>query len=73
MMVTKCLVEAGKLMNIPVIDHIIVAGGTAEHFSFREKNPDMFKVGEKSSYSVEETQGEKKKPEKKKSRDREWR
>lgn len=73
MMVTKSLVDAGKLMNIPIIDHIIVAGGTAEHFSFREKNPDMFKVGEKSSYSVEEIQGEKKKPEKKKSRDREWR
>lgn len=45
--VTKRLVEAGKIMNIPVIDHIIVAGGAAENgiprrFSFRENNPDMF-------------------------------
>ena len=55
--VTKRLVEAGKIMNIPVIDHIIVAGGAAEnriprHFSFRENRPDMFE--EKSAGFVAE-------------------
>lgn len=55
--VTKRLVEAGKIMNIPVIDHIIVAGGAAEngvprHFSFRKNRPDMFE--EKSAGFVAE-------------------
>lgn len=54
--VTKRLIEAGKIMNIPVLDHIIVAGGTAEHFSFRDNNPDMFKVREEAEYSVREPQ-----------------
>jgi DNA repair protein RadC len=31
---TKKLVDAGQLLGIPVIDHVIVA--KAEHFSFRE-------------------------------------
>ena len=41
---TKRLIEAGALMNIPVLDHVIVAGGTAECFSFRESNPEMFEI-----------------------------
>ena len=32
--VTKQLVEAGRLLDIPVYDHVIVAGG--RHFSFAE-------------------------------------
>lgn len=48
--ITNRLIEAGKIMNIPVIDHIIVAGETAEHFSFRESNPDMFAVREAAYY-----------------------
>lgn len=32
--VTQALVEAGKLLDIPVIDHIITAGGT--YYSFKE-------------------------------------
>lgn len=32
---TKRLVEAGKILGIPVIDHVIV-GSTGSHFSFRE-------------------------------------
>ena len=50
--VTKKLIEAGKIMNIPVLDHIIVAGGTAEHFSFKENNPEMFDVKEKARYII---------------------
>ncbi len=50
------LVEAGKLMNIPVIDHIIVAGGTAERFSFRESIPDMFAVRDGGEYHLHDPQ-----------------
>jgi DNA repair protein RadC len=32
---TKRLVEAGKILGIPVVDHVIV-GSTGAHFSFRE-------------------------------------
>jgi hypothetical protein len=52
MEVTKRLMEAGRIMNIPVIDHIIVAGGTAQHYSFMQNHPQMFKVHEKQEYSV---------------------
>ena len=52
--VTKRLIEAGKIMNIPVLDHIIVGGGTAERFSFKEANPEMFNVSEQAIYSVRE-------------------
>ena len=52
--VTKRLIEAGKIMNIPVLDHIIVGGGTKERFSFREESPEMFNVSESVSYVVRE-------------------
>ena len=52
--VTKRLIEAGKIMNIPVLDHIIVGGGTKERFSFREESPEMFNVSESMSYVVQE-------------------
>jgi DNA repair protein RadC len=32
--VTKQLVEAGRLLDLPVYDHVIVGGG--RHFSFAE-------------------------------------
>ena len=54
--VTRRLVEAGKIMNIPVIDHIIVAGGTAERFSFRDNIPDMFAVRDGAGYYLHEPQ-----------------
>ena len=41
-------------MNIPVLDHIIVGGGTKERFSFREESPEMFNVSESMSYVVRE-------------------
>jgi len=33
---TTRLVEAGKVLGIPVLDHIIVGDGTATHFSFAD-------------------------------------
>ncbi len=55
--VTKRLIEAGKIMNIPVLDHIIVGGGTAERFSFKEEKPEMFNVSEQAIYSVHDPAG----------------
>ncbi len=39
---TKKIIEAGRIMDIPVIDHVIVAGGTGERYSFREDEPWRF-------------------------------
>ena len=33
--VTERLVKAGKILDIPVLDHIIIGDGTAEWFSFK--------------------------------------
>lgn len=40
--VTKKLVEAGKLMGIPVIDHLIIGGMNGNIYSFRTENPELF-------------------------------
>lgn len=40
---TKKVVEAGKLMGIPVIDHIIVGGMNGKRYSYRENYPQLFK------------------------------
>ncbi|MBR0393284.1 MAG: JAB domain-containing protein, partial [Oscillospiraceae bacterium] len=40
--VTKRLVEAGKLMGIPVIDHLIIGGMNGKLYSFRTENPELF-------------------------------
>ena len=39
---TRRLAEACKLMEIGLIDHLIVAGGSGDYFSFREEYPDLF-------------------------------
>lgn len=36
------MVQAGKLLDIPVIDHIIIGAYQGEQFSFRENYPEMF-------------------------------
>ena len=41
---TKKLIKAGRLMNIKVMDHIIVGGGNAGLYSFRDKMPELFDV-----------------------------
>ena len=53
--VTKRMVEAGRLIGIPVTDHIIVAGGTGLHTSIRSTNPELFSfVAEQSPRFVAE-------------------
>lgn len=37
-------------MNIPFINHLIVAGGTAELVSIREKRPEIFGIREEAKY-----------------------
>lgn len=39
---TKRLIEAGKIMGIKVIDHIIIGNGTGAIYSFFENYNDMF-------------------------------
>ena len=40
---TLKMIKAGRLMNIPVLDHVIVAGNTYDHcFSFKEHEPDLW-------------------------------
>lgn len=42
-MLTRRLIEAGKLMDLPVVDHLVVAQGSGKIVSFRKSFPDMFK------------------------------
>lgn len=40
--VTRKLIKAGNIMNIPLIDHIIVGSGNAGWYSLRNNTPQMF-------------------------------
>lgn len=40
--VTRRFVQAGKLLDIPAMDHVIIGAYRGEQYSFRENNPDMF-------------------------------
>ena len=40
--VTRRFVQAGKLLDIPAMDHIIIGAYKGEQYSFRENHPDMF-------------------------------
>ena len=42
--VTKRAIQMGKLMEIPLIDHIIVGGNKQDYYSFRHSEPHMFDV-----------------------------
>ena len=42
MQLTEKVIEAGKLMELPLLDHVIIGGGGRERYSFREENPQMF-------------------------------
>ena len=42
MKMTKQLVKAGKLMGIPLVDHIIIGAGDHQRFSFRDVDPKLF-------------------------------
>ena len=40
---TLKMVKAGRLMNIPILDHVIVAGSTYDRcYSFKEQEPDLW-------------------------------
>ena len=53
--VTKRMVEAGRIIGIPVTDHIIVAGGSGLHTSIRSLNPELFSfvAGAKKDFVAE--------------------
>lgn len=40
--VTKRMIEAGKIMNIPLVDHIIVGAYTGDYYSFLSNQPELF-------------------------------
>lgn len=42
---TKRMYEAGLILGIPLLDHVIVAAGTGKFYSFRENMPEMFEKG----------------------------
>ena len=52
--VTESLIEAGKLMGIPILDHIIVGGINGEKYSFKE-NTTLFDGSEKKRDRTDET------------------
>lgn len=41
-LVTKRLAEAGKLLNIPLLDHVVIGADKGAIYSFRENHPEMF-------------------------------
>ena len=40
--VTKRFVQAGKLLDIPALDHVVIGAYNGEQYSFRENHPEMF-------------------------------
>lgn len=40
--ITRKLIEVGKLMEIPLVDHLIIGGGNGDTFSFKENYPKLF-------------------------------
>ena len=40
--VTKRFVQAGKLLDIPAMDHVIIGAYQGEQYSFRENHPELF-------------------------------
>lgn len=40
--VTKRFVQAGKLLDIPAVDHVIIGAYRGEQYSFKENHPEMF-------------------------------
>ncbi len=39
---TKRMIAAGKLMNIPLLDHVVVSPFAGEYYSYLENMPEMF-------------------------------
>lgn len=51
---TKRMIEVGRLLGIPLLDHIIVGANSDEYFSFRSKGLMEFKKKEKETYDYRE-------------------
>ena len=49
---TKRMIEAGRIMGIPLMDHVIIAAGTGDYFSFKENYPEMFDGSQKSKMKM---------------------
>ena len=45
--ITEKTVYAGQLLGIPVLDHLIIGGGTGDVYSMRENNDAIFSVPDK--------------------------
>lgn len=50
---TRRCIEAGKIMDIPCLDHVIVGGGNSDYYSFRESGMVDF-TSEKISMTAEQ-------------------
>ena len=46
MSLTKRVYQLGTMMNIPLVDHVIVAGGTRQSYSLMENHPELFRMSE---------------------------
>ncbi len=46
MALTKRVYQIGTMMNIPLVDHVIVAGGTGRTYSLLENHPELFRMSE---------------------------
>lgn len=46
MILTKRVYQIGTMMNIPLVDHVIVAGGTGQTYSLLENHPELFRMSE---------------------------
>ena len=46
MILTKRVYQVGTMMNIPLVDHVIVAGGTGQTYSLLENHPELFRMSE---------------------------
>ena len=42
---TKRMIEAGKLMNVPLVDHVVVSSHTGKYYSYLENLPELFLEG----------------------------
>ena len=52
---TRQMIEAGKIMSIPLLDHVIVAGITGDYYSMRENLPELFEGNTGKKICAEET------------------
>jgi hypothetical protein len=52
MNLTKRVYQIGNLMNLPLVDHVIVAGGSGQTYSLLENNPELFRMSEAVMHEI---------------------